>query len=175
MKPANHGFGLYGRDFGYPGGGLCLSAFLAVENDGRVLAGRMDPEHEATWIDRWAPNVAFYEGERRAGLFEGLRLPATYLEVGEAPTEAARRVFADQLGLPGEPDLGPVEVSSTSKPSRRTPEHEHWDVLFVHRVEGPETIQAPDHWARLEYVDPEAVDPDDFVMLHGDLADLVAP
>jgi ADP-ribose pyrophosphatase YjhB (NUDIX family) len=169
VEPATHGFGLFGEDFGYPGGGLCLSVFLAVERDGELLTGRMDEERAQRWTEAWAPNLAYYEGERRARLFDGWRFPATYLRVGEEPQTAAERVWRDQLGFEGAPRLGSMEVSSSSQPSRRTPDHEHWDVLFAFAVEGPSLASEPEHWASLDYRDPGGLADEPGVMMHGDL------
>lgn len=169
--PAPHEFGLFGEDFGFPPGGLCLSSFVIARRQGKLLVGRMAKDHEQAWIDRWAPNLAYYEGKRRERLFEGYRLPATYLQVGEDPRAAAQRVFGDQLGFDEDVDVGEVEVSSTSKPSRRSPEAEHWDVFFTVEVQGPPLGEVPDHWAELTYADLDRLAPDEFVMMHGDLVD----
>lgn len=174
VEPADHGFGLFGEDFGYPGGGLCLSAFLGVQREGKLLVGRMDDAHAERWTQEWAPNLAYYEGKRRARLFEGWRFPASYLQVGEAPEQAAQRVWTDQLGFAGEPEMGRLEVVSSAQPSRRTPEHEHWDVLFAYPVTGPRLDEVPEHWAELAYVDPSELDPKEGVMMHGDLVDVLA-
>lgn len=175
MEPATHGFGLFGADFGYPGGGLCLSVFLAVERGGRLLVGRMAGDQEGTWTEEWAPNLAFYEGARRESLFEGWRFPATYLRVGEAPEAAAERVWSDQLGFPSTPELGSPTVVSSAQPSRRSPEHQHWDVVFVHRVQGEAVGDAPAHWAELGYRAPSELSADEAVMMHGDLVDELSP
>lgn len=169
VGPAEHGFGLFGEDFGYPGGGLCLSVFLAVHRGGELLVGRMEEAHAQRWTKAWAPNLAFYEGDRRASLFDGWRLPATYLRVGEDPRAAAERVWRDQLGFDDRPELGPLRVSSSSQPSRRTPEHEHWDVAFAYDASGPSLDEVPEHWARLTYTDPGELSAGDGVMMHDEL------
>lgn len=174
VEPASHGFGLYGEDFGYPGGGLCLSTFLAVRRDDELLVGTMDEAHADRWTEAWAPNLAYYEGGRRAALFEGWRFPATYLQVGEHPRQAARRVFGDQLGFDGEPQLGEPRIVSAAKASRRSPEHEHWDLLFVFDVPGPAVANVPEHWSRLTYEPVEELAADEGVMMHGELVDLLS-
>ncbi len=175
VPPATHGFGLFGSKFGYPEGGLCLSTFLAVhDQQGRLLVGRMDPAHEDRWIERWAPNLAFYEGKRKQRLFEGWRFPATYLRVGEAPRQAAARVWQAQLGFPSDTSLGPVHVSSSAQPSRRSPDAKHWDVLFAYAQPGQSLEGAPEHWTSLRYEDPSKLDGSDGVMLHGQLTEDLA-
>jgi len=166
---ADHGFGLFGPDFGVPQGGFCLSAFLTLERDGLVLVGRMDETHADTWIDRWAPNVAFYDGKRYERLFEGLRLPATYLNTGEHPDHAIQRVLQGQLDLDEPHGLADPDIVTSAKDSRRAPEARHWDVLFSYTAQGPPIEAIPDHWASLKYRDPDELDADDFVMLHGEL------
>lgn len=169
---AVHGFGLFGPDFGVPEGGFCTSAFLIVEREGRVLAGRMDEAHADTWIEEWAPNVAFYEGDRYERLFEGWRFPATYLQTGEHPQAAVERVARDQLGLEAL-DIGPPTIVSSAKASRRSPHARHWDLLFVHRARGPERVEAPEHWAQLSYRSVEHLAEEEATMLHGDLVELL--
>lgn len=173
VPPAEHGFGLFGPEFGVPTGGLCLSAFVVAERDGRLLAGRMAPTHEDTWIERWAPNVAFYEGDRNKRLFQGERFPGTYLRVGEHPDEAVRRVWEDQLGFDPSTDLGTPTIVSEAGPSNRRPEAEHWDVLFLYEVDGPALDEVPDHWAELAYQDAQSLFEADLVMLHGELLELL--
>lgn len=166
---ADHGFTLFGPEAGAPAGGFCASSFVVVRRDTRVLVGRMDPAREETWIQRWAPNLELYEGERRERLFEGLRFPATYLRTGEHPTAAARRVWREQLGFqPDEQDPQP-SILAGAQPSRSAPEAEHQDLVFLYEVEGPELGEVPEPWAELDYRDPEHLSRDDFVMLHGDL------
>lgn len=170
---AEHGFGLFGPAFGVPEGGFCLSTFLLVEREGRILAGRMGKTHAERWTEQWAPNLAFYEGERREGLFAGWRFPATYLRTGEDPRDAAQRVWADQLGLDGHAKLPEPTVVSEAGSSRRRPTAQHWDVLFLFRTEGPPLDAVPEHWAELDYRTPEALLDEELVMLHGELVELL--
>lgn len=171
VPPARHGFALFGPEAGVPEGGFCASVFLVLRRGDRLLAGRMAPSDR--WVEEWQPNLALYEGPRREALFEGWRLPATYLREGEDPEVAAARVWTDQLGLDGTPDLPPPEVVSEAAASRSTPEARHWDLVFAYEFEGPlPSEDVPGHWAELAYADPEELD-EDFVMLHGELLPLL--
>lgn len=168
VPPADHGFGLFGPDFGVPLGGFCLSVFVLVERDGGLLVGRMAPDDR--WEQAWQPNMVHYEGDRYDALFDGLRLPSTYLREGEHPADAAARVWTDQLGLPGTPDLGSPGILSEAAPSRRAPEANHWDVAFLYAVDGPDSLpDPPAHWASLDYAEVDALDAEAFVMLHGEI------
>lgn len=164
---AEHGFGLFGPAFGVPEGGFCVSAFLLVENEGKILAGRMDEDHADHWTQEWAPNLAYYEGPRREALFAGWRLPATYLRTGEAFQAAAKRVATDQLALPDPPPVEASRIVSTATESRRFPGTDHWDIFTVHRTQGPASPPVPDHWAELAYRDPSTLQEDGLVMRHG--------
>ncbi|HWG92244.1 MAG TPA: hypothetical protein VNZ52_15445 [Candidatus Thermoplasmatota archaeon] len=174
-SPATHGFGLYGPDFGYPGGGFCVSVFLAVQTGSQVLVGQM--REDPAWAREWAPNLPYYEGELRRKVFSGLRLPATYLRVGEAPEHAARRVWRDQLGFTDEPHLGTPRIVSEAGPSRRYPGEQHWDLLFLYPVAPPAgpLHAVPAHWERLEFRDRAALAPGDLVLTHGELLPLLGP
>lgn len=174
VPPAEHGFGLFGPDFGVPLGGFCLSTFLVVERDGQLLTGQMDPTHDDTWIDSWAPNIAFYDGARRDGLFDGYRFPATYIQEGEHPREAATRVWRDQLGFGKPPALEEPTIVSATGASRRAPDARHWDLLFIYEADGPELpAEAPEHWGELAYQAPEQLLAEDLVMLHGELLEML--
>lgn len=167
MSPeAQHGFGLFGPSFGTPEGGFCVSAFLLVEDGGKILAGRMDPGHADRWTREWAPNLPYYEGERREALFSGWRLPATYLRTGEPFEAAARRVATDQLALAQTPPDEPSRTVSTSTESRRSSGTEHWDIFTVHRMQANAPSPMPDHWADLAFRDPSSLEAEGMVMRH---------
>ncbi len=171
VPPADHGFGLFGTEFGYPPGGFCLSAFVVARRQGEVLVGQMAEGERERWLAQWQPNLRYYEGEKLDRAFAGLRLPATYLRVGEHPAAAAERVLVDQLGVDALPELGRPTVISEAGPSNRAPGYDHWDVLFLYEVDGPEIGGSPPgHWDRLEYVDLAEV-ADELVMLHDELVD----
>jgi ADP-ribose pyrophosphatase YjhB (NUDIX family) len=168
LAPADHGFALFGPDFGVPVGGFCSSVFVLPRRDGAVLAGRM--ARSDRWEEEWQPNMAYYDGDRYDALFEGWRFPATYLREGEHPEAAARRVWSDQLGLGTDPELGSPRIVSSAAESRRAPGAAHWDLIFLYEAQGPDELgPPPDHWAEWTYLDPDAAEPDDLVMLHGGL------
>lgn len=173
VPPASHGFALFGPDAGVPEGGFCASAFLVLRRGDRLLAGSMAPSDR--WAQEWQPNMALYGGARREALFEGWRLPATYLREGEHPEAAAYRVWTDQLGLEADPDLPQPRVVSEAAASRSTPEARHWDLVFAYELEGPPLPEdPPGHWAELAYATPAQLEAEGFVMLHGELLPLLS-
>lgn len=170
VPPADHGFALFGPDAGVPRGGFCASAFLVLRRDDEVMAGSMAPSER--WQAEWQPNLALYDGGRYDALFEGWRLPATYLREGEDPEAAARRVWSDQLGLDGQPELPEPRVLSEAAESRSTPGAKHWDLVFAYAIQGPDLPpDPPEHWTDLAYATPEQFEEEGFVMLHGELVD----
>lgn len=169
VQPATHGFALFGQDFGYPGGGFCVSVFLLVADEGRVLVGRM--REAPRWTQEWNPNLAHYDADMLARAFSALRFPASYLREGEAPDAAARRVARDQLGL-DDVALGAPVILSEAGPSRRSPGFQHWDLVFVYRVDGRAPAVVPDHWAELAAREVASLRPEEFAMLHGELLPL---
>lgn len=170
VPPASHGVALFGSEFGFPPGGFCVSVFLLVRDGPKVLVGRM--AESPRWIEEWNPNLAYYDADMRRRALDGLRFPATYLREGEAPDAAATRIWRDQLGLEGRPRLGPPRIVSEAGPSRRSPGHNHWDLVFLFDVGGAAPRRAPAHWATLEMRDAEALRPGEMVMLHGELLPL---
>lgn len=171
---AEHGFGLFGPDFGVPKGGFCLSTFLVLEHEGGILAGRMARESKPVWTRRWAPNIAYYEGDRHEELFQGWRLPASYVRTGEHPRQAVQRVLVEQLELDGSIELNDHRIVSGASPSRRAPDAQHWDVLFLYRAQGPPISESPpEHWRTLSYRDRGALADEELVMRHEELLDML--
>jgi hypothetical protein len=166
------GFALFGPDFGVPWGGFCASVFVVVTRGRKVLVGRM--AEDPRWDDEWNPNMRFYDGERRAALYQGVRFPATYLKLGEHPEAAAKRVWTDQLGLSGAPKLAAPVIVSEAGPSRRYPDRLHWDICFVYGARvGASATPSGAHWAATEWRDIDALDANELVMLHGELVPLL--
>lgn len=170
VEPATHGFALFGEDFGYPPGGFCVSVFLFVRHEGRVLVGRM--RDDPRWAREWNPNLEHYDRRMRAQAFAALRFPGTYLREGEAVDAAAQRVARDQLGLQPEVALGAPRVVSEAGPSRRSPGFNHWDLVFLYAVDAAPPERPPAHWEALELRAPESLRPEEFAMLHGELVPL---
>jgi len=145
-----------------PPGGMCLSAFLFVERDDKILLGKYadDPRWETlTGLDenRW----------RTHG--QGLTIPATHMKFGEDPREAAKRVGEEVLLLErityGEPR---VEVDLYEP--KRFPGRLHYDVWFLIDVvgEGIE-IEVPPWYAELGWHDPRTVPSGAYARSHEDV------
>ena len=158
---------MFGPDAGTPPGGFCLSVFLFVRRAGGVLVGRM--AESPRWETEWAPNLRLYDAPMRGAAFAALRFPATYLRVGEAPRDAALRIWRDQLGFTEPPDLSPVLVLSEAGPSRRHPGNDHWDVVFHYEAMPPNDFAKPPHWATLEMRPVSSLAKEDFAMSHGEM------
>jgi hypothetical protein len=153
-----------------PEGGVCLSAFLVLRppsTPGRVLLGTPSPQ--APWEQMATLERAHLDsiGTRRI-------LPASHLLEFESPSDAAERILAQQLEIPGLSLQGPA-VFSEAYPSAIDPESgTHWDLHFVFQGEWP-TDEPPTTlaWRRLEFVDPLTLTRADIARGHADILSLV--
>ena len=141
-EPIPHRFARYRRTerfvrgrqaWAAPEGGLCLNAFVIVTPEGgddAVLLGRPDPS--APWASLAALSSVHLDdvGDRWI-------LPASHLLEFETPSDAARRILAQQLGLARTLPVGPQVFSETYPSPIDADPVLHWDVHFVFRAEWP--------------------------------------
>jgi cation diffusion facilitator CzcD-associated flavoprotein CzcO len=147
-----------------PKGGTCLSSFLVLRSDGKILVGKMTrPE---IWIEKFLVGEMFAEKYAKSSKWV---LPASHLLYGEHPFDAARRVLSDQLAVKDKLELSLTQVQSHLSQDPKDPDVAHWDVCFVYDGEIHQTIARPAWYASLELVDPSAISKDDFTRGHGDV------
>lgn len=133
-----------------PEGGLCLSAFLLVNERGhpdRVLMGHLNPA--APW-----DHIGALDASRTQVHSKGWMLPSSHLILNEAPEAAARRIAAEQLERGDLAFSEPRVVSEVYTP-RRFPEIvRHWDLEFLFRGEWPGGAPPKTAaWTELAFVD----------------------
>ncbi len=140
-------------DFGMPEvpeGGLCLSAFLVLAENGqpqRVLMGHLNPA--APW-----DHIGALDASRTAVHSKGWMLPSSHLLVNESPDDAAHRIAAEQLGRRDLSFADPRVVSEVYTPKRFPDIVRHWDLEFIFRGTWP--AGAPPQaaaWTELRFVD----------------------
>lgn len=150
-------------------GGLCLSTFLVLSEEGRpssVLMGRMDPR--APW-----DHLEGLDAERIRAHSGGWVLPASHLLLRESPEASARRIL-DEMLRGARPSLeAPRVVSEVYTPRRFTETHNHWDLSFLFRgtLPGPPPPAEP-VWTDLAFVDLEAVPRAEFARSHEEVLEL---
>lgn len=137
--------------YGLPEAGFCASSFVLVRRGTKILAGV--PQDHRKWTSQWQPNIATYKPADQEAEFHSWRLPAAFLFEGEHPTDTARRVLRDQLGL-GTRKLNSPSIYSFYDPSSWFPGHRHYDLCFVYEVRGAAPRGVPPWWQRLEFVEP---------------------
>lgn len=147
-----------------PADGACLSAFLLVTDPrtpGQVLLGEPDPG--ADW-----PRIGAMGRERIERAAGKWMLPASHLIQYESPQDAAARIAAEQLGLPGLRTAGPVVVSDVY--GREGSPDRHWDLDFLFRAEWPagRPLRATP-WKSLEFHDPRQIPRERFTRSHDDI------
>jgi len=146
-----------------PKGGTCISVFLVLKGKGGILVGKMaKPE---VWVER------FYVGEMFAPKYASSNkwlLPASHLEYGEKPDDAAMRVLTQQLGI-GRGKLTFREVQSHLSQDPNDPEAAHWDICFVYEGTLKDKVVRPDWFSDLRFVNPKELSSEDFTRGHGDV------
>lgn len=157
-----------GSPHGYhalPEGGLCLSAFLFVERDGKLLLGKYRPH------DEW-PRLTGLDASRQAAHSGGWTIPASHLKFGEDPRAAARRVAFDVLGLPEDAVAfeEPTVETDVGEPARFPGIH-HYDVWFFVDATLTRDVDpaAPPWYAELAWVDPRATPASAFARSHEEI------
>ncbi len=146
-----------------PPGGMCLSAFLFVRRDGRVLLGKYkdDPAWES---------LAGLDPERRQVHSQGWTIPARQLKYGEDPRDAARSIGEEILQAPGMAYAEPRVEVDLYEP-RRFPGQLHYDVWFLvdaQPTRGQE-IQRPPWYAELAWKEPAELQPAEYSRGHEDV------
>jgi ADP-ribose pyrophosphatase YjhB (NUDIX family) len=133
-----------------PEGGLCLSAFLLINergNPSRVLMGHLNLA--AAW-----DHIGALDAPRTAAHSKGWMLPSSHLILNESPEAAARRIAAEQLERT-DLSFSEAKVVSEVYAPRRFPDIvRHWDLEFLFRGEWPGG--APPRaaaWTELRFVD----------------------
>ncbi|HYY47870.1 MAG TPA: NUDIX hydrolase [Thermoplasmata archaeon] len=145
-----------------PEGGICLSAFLVINEAGhpeRILMGHLDPS--APW-----DHIGALDPERAEANRHGWMLPSSHLMLGESPEAAAERILKEQLGPPMVELEGPYVYSEVYGAKN------HWDLHFVFLGERDRVAQHP-AWSELAFVDVNATPRDQIARYHEDILALV--
>jgi len=160
---------LFSKD-NVPPGGTCLSSFILVSNGRRILVGKMDrPE---IWIERFLVGRKFAPLYAASGKYV---LPARHLHWYESPSEAARSVLRDQVGISvPENGLSLVGVQShVSGDVNDEKEPPHWDICFVYQTQVSKSLAAklrrPEWFSELAFKPLGSLRPEDFTRGHGDV------
>ena len=146
-----------------PPGGMCVCAFLFVEQDGRILLGKYadDPKWE---------ELAGLDSTRRQAHGKGLTIPASHLKYGEDPRDAAKRIGAQVLGVQDMAYSEPRVEVDLYEP-KRFPGQLHYDVWFLVDAAPPksETLAAPPWYAELDWRDPRQTPASAYARGHEDV------
>lgn len=146
-----------------PAGGMCLSVFLFASRDGRIVLGKY--KDDPVWEE-----LAGLDPDRRRTHGRGWTVPATHLKFGEDPRDAARRVGAEILRMPGAEYSEPrVEVDYYD--SKLVPGAKHYDIWFFVDAVPPERfeLRAPPWYSDLAWQDPSAVPAEAYTRGHEDV------
>lgn len=141
-----------------PEGGVCLSAFVVLNQTGhedRILMGKLNPS------EPW-DHIGALDAERAQANSQGWMLPSCHLQIGEAPEAAAERILREQLGIPVQALRGPFVFSEVYGAKN------HWDLEFVFLGERDQAAQHP-AWTDLRFVDVNEVPRDAIARYHEDI------
>jgi len=136
-----------------PEAGVCLSAFLVVRRGNSILIGR--PRAHDAWPEKGGyPKWQALELERQGAWL----LPATHLQMGESPDQAAKRITCEWAGLKGTPRFKMVQ--SHLRPVRLwNPElrGNHWDICFVYELRARGPINLKPWWSEMRFTPTSAI------------------
>lgn len=141
-----------------PDGGFCLSSFVVLSRTGRpndVLLGRLDPNAE------WE-HIGGLGKDRAEANSKGWMLPSSQLLYGESPSDAAKRILAEMLGISDQQLKGPAVFSEVYGPKN------HWDIEFIFTGER-ESAKPHRAWRELRFVDCAQLQQTDFARSHQDI------
>lgn len=147
-----------------PAQGMCISAFVFVVQDGKLLLGKYadDPA--------WERLAGLDEGRRRAH-GRGWTVPASHLRFGEEPREAARRIATEILGLRGLTFSEPRVESDQYVPARFPELGMHYDLwlFFTAQLPSDAKVEPPSWYRELAFHDVETLRPEDYARGHEDV------
>lgn len=147
-----------------PPGGMCVSAFLFVVQDGKLLLGQY--ADDARWED-----LVGLDEERWRAHGRGWTVPASQLKFGEEPRAAAQRIAREVLGLDGLA-IGEPRVESDHYVPARFPElGMHYDLWLLFTAALPEgaRVERPPWYRALELHDPRVLAPSAYARGHEDV------
>ncbi len=146
-----------------PEGGMCVNAFLFVQDDHRILLGKY-ADHPA-WDE-----LAGLDSGRRQRFGTGWTVPGTHLKFGEEPRAAARRIGGDVLQIPGLTFSEP-RVESDTYPAAFANGKTHYDLWFFFDAKPPARwqLKAPAWYRELAWQDPRALPPSAYARSHEDV------
>ncbi len=148
-----------------PPGGLCLSAFLVIQDGlGRVLMGKIDPK--APWDHLGALDPARVEIHRK-----GWILPSSHLILHESPQTAVQRIAIEQLELSDLVISEPKVVSEVYSPHFFPELDEHWDIEFISfaSVEAKKLPARTRAFMELRFLDPKTTKRSEIARSHEDI------
>jgi hypothetical protein len=148
-----------------PLGGLCISAFLIVQNkSGKVLMGKIDPL--APWDHLGALDPKRIELDRK-----GWMLPASHLMVHESPQAAVQRIAEEQLEMPGLVISEPKVISEVYPPKYFPGLDKHWDLEFISfsSVNGKNVPIRSRALRQLKMIDPKSTRRSEIARSHEDI------
>lgn len=146
-----------------PKGGACLSSFLVMRGKGGILVGKMaKPER---WVEKFFVGESYAPQAVSSGKWV---LPASHLQFGERPEDAATRILTEEVQAKKR-KMRLLQVQSHLSEDPSDPEAAHWDICFVHggTLSGP--LKRPEWFSELKFVNTKNLTTDDFARGHGDV------
>ena len=147
-----------------PSAGMCISVFAIVRPEKRqgVLVGVPKPGER--WLSEWVSGWRMYSKEELANIYQQWRLPSGYLEEGEHPDDAVRRVIEDQIHIRRYNVSKNPKIYSYSSASDWYPGKYHWDLVFVYdvMVKSNQPPKSQELWRELHYLEKKELVGKDF-------------
>jgi ADP-ribose pyrophosphatase YjhB (NUDIX family) len=129
-----------------PPGGFCISIFLTVREESKILLGKIGDSQK--WSDNWGLGLKSPERWK-----DKWQLPGAYLGIGEHPLDTAARICTDQLELSNYSLSTNPRIFATSGENASRPGTIHNDLFFVFDMIHRGRIPRPAHFSELEFVE----------------------
>jgi len=146
-----------------PKGGTCLSSFLVMRGKGGILVGKMaKPE---LWVEKFLVGESYAPKYVSSGKWV---LPASHLQFGESPEDAATRILSEEVQAK-KTKLRLLQVQSHLSQDPNDSEAAHWDICFVHGGTLKGSLERPEWFSELKFINTRRFTSDDFTRGHGDV------
>ncbi len=146
-----------------PKGGACLSSFLVMRGKSGILVGKMArPE---LWVEKFFVGQSYAPKAVSSGKWV---LPASHLQFFESPEDAATRILTEEIQAK-ETKLRLLQVQSHLSHDPNDPEAAHWDICFVYGGTHKGSLERPEWFSELKFVNTRSLTNESFARGHGDV------
>jgi ADP-ribose pyrophosphatase YjhB (NUDIX family) len=117
------------------------------------------------WVEKFLVGESYASKAVSSGKWV---LPASHLQFGESPEDAAARILTEEVQAK-KTKLRLLQVQSHLSQDPNDPEAAHWDICFVHGGALKRSLERPEWFSELKFINARSLTNDDFTRGHGDV------